>query len=411
MLQACLAATVRHPLAGFLAFFLIAAFFIPSQPAWAMLFYLVGLPLTLARLNRDPELDWRSPQVILSGLLIVWSLLTMTWGWHESPKAARTFGEILAAICTGAFFLGLLVSLDDEPRMADALCWIFIIYGATNAAIAFAMNFAIYRTDFQRFDGWAITRHQILGSMIFGQCYLFALDRSLREPRWRLWTALAGAVCLAFIIMTGSRGPLAAAIIASAFLLIGLTKRSGLLLLVAPVFCAIVAGLVMWFRPGLFRAVADQLWGRGASYRPQIWSFTLNRVAEHLWIGHGPAAELGMPRIRAGLEAYSFPHSFYLSALFYGGVVGLVLLLAVLGFTSVKLLGNAIRTGSPIVLALWVNVLIGGLTDLGQVADGPVHIWLIFWVPLTLASSRILDDDRRAKSQFPAGAFGGVGSR
>ena len=405
MLKAWLQTAARQPLAGFLALFLAASFFIPSQPAWALLFYVVGLPLTIWRLIKGADINWRSPQIVLVGLMIGFSALSMAWGWRESPSATRSFGQLLSAACTAAFFLGLLASLKDNRDLARTLGWIFIIGGAINVLIGFALNFAAYRTDFDRFDGWAITKHQILGSMVLGQCYLFALDRCLREPRWRIAAAVSAVLCLAFIIMTGSRGPLVAAIIASPLLLIGLSKRSGLVLLLAPILCAVVAAGLFCFKPHLFQLMIDELWGRGDSYRPRIWSFALQRVAEHPWFGHGPAAELAMPRIRPGLEIYNHPHNFYLAALFYGGVTGLVLLLAVVGYTSVKLIRPTVRSGSPIVLAMWVSALIGGLTDMAQVTDGPVHIWLIFWVPLIMASRMILDDE---DGHLPAEAAGGA---
>ena len=102
---------------------------------------------------------------------------------------------------------------------------------------------------------------------------------------------LAPALAMAsFILMTESRGPIAAVALAGLFL------------------CA--AGPWRWRALGVVAATAA-LWGllpasirhhqaaimvaRGESHRLEIWRRTLQRVADHPWFGNGLAANLDLP--------------------------------------------------------------------------------------------------------------------
>jgi O-antigen ligase len=46
-----------------------------------------------------------------------------------------------------------------------------------------------------------------------------------------------------------------------------------------------------------------------------IWAYTLSRVAEKPWFGHGLVAYLGMEQ-----GNFTFPHNIFLSTLFYSGI-------------------------------------------------------------------------------------------
>jgi TM2 domain-containing membrane protein YozV len=35
-------------------------------------------------------------------------------------------------------------------------------------------------------------------------------------------------------------------------------------------------------------------------------------------------------------------------------------------------------------MALWLNLLVAGLTDMGQITKGPGPLWLIVWLPIGL---------------------------
>jgi len=359
-----------------------AAFLLRPAPVWALTFYLGVLPATLYRLWRGPPLDWRDGNMVLTALLILWLVLTLLLG--DNPGGGRVPKFLWGAICTSIFFIGLVTMLRDSPQSARRIGTVFIWFGGINAA--FSVVFFFFQPS-SRLVGWAETRHSILGALIIGACCLFAFDRALHERSHRYAHGAMTVLFLLFIVLTGSRGPLFSIAAAMAVLLLDVSRRVILLVLAAAI--GIAAAIV--FEPHLWAAIAQPMIER-ASYRPEIWSFTLDRVAERPWLGHGMAAYLGMT------ADFTFPHNLYLSSLFYSGIVGLCLLLALIVSVTTGLVRSLDRPGRRLILALWVLVLCGGLTDLGQVTEGPGTLWLTLWLPLGMATAALAADRVRRDS-------------
>jgi O-antigen ligase len=232
--------------------------------------------------------------------------------------------------------------------------------------------------------------------MVIGVCYIFAADRVLRERKSRLPNIVAAGLCLAFIVMTKSRGPLLAVVAATVVLTYGYSRRLGLA--TAGIILAVVAAVIVaaTLHLTMVTDIFHQILDRGTSYRLDIWSFTLTRVGERPLFGHGLAAYLGMSSF------FTFPHNIFLSALFYTGIVGLTLLLLLVISITIHLIPAWHRPGTPLLFALWVNVLCGGLTDIGQLTTGPSPVWFFFWLPLGLICTHLTATEKGAhKSARP----------
>ena len=128
---------------------------------------------------------------------------------------------------------------------------------------------------------------------------------------------------------------------------------------------------------------------RGSSHRLQIWARTVEMIRARPLFGHGLAANLDLPGI-------TFPHDLYLSVLFYSGAVGFVLF-ALLGLWVTRALWrSALESGWRSaggsewlwMTALWMDALLCGLTDLGQITKGPGPMWFIFWLPVGLVLAK-----------------------
>jgi O-antigen ligase len=364
------------PLARALFICLAGGFLIASMPAWALLFYFGVVPFCGLRLWRDRSLDWCSSYAAVALLLIVWSSMTLLWG--QNPGGNRIWHFLLGSACTLVFLIAALIVLGEDQRSTRALGSIMICCGAVNAAISIALFVGPDMLD-RRLQGWGETRQAILGASIIGNCLVFTLSRLLSERRQR-WLLIVVAVLLfGFIVLTGSRGPLIAVVAASVVLVVGRPWRW---LLRAALLLGLVAAAIYLLAPGTTHHLASDLGQRGMSYRPEIWRYTLARIAERPWFGWGLAAYLG-------LEKFPFPHSLYLSSLFYSGIIGFALLMTLIGAITVGLLRKPDVAERRLLLALWVNALLSGLTDLGQVSNGPGPLWYIFWLPAVLGMSAL----------------------
>ena len=356
--------------------FLASAFVLAPAPIWSLTFYLGVLPAAICRALRGPPLEWRNFAIIVIGLIIVWSALTLIWG--ENPGHERVPKFLFGALWTAIFVAALITTLREHQTSARNIGTALIVAGAANAAFSILLYFYKIPPEW-RLEGWAETRHSILGALVIGVCCLFAIDRALHERERRRLYLVAAALCLGFILLTGSRGPLIAIAIAAAILALargfsirrGVALAGGILGLVA-----LIAIVVFVFQPTLSSEFLHRNLDR-PSYRLDIWTYTLSRVAEKPWFGHGLAAYLGMEQ-----GNFTFPHNIFLSTLFYSGIVGLVLLFALLAACFIGIIGNWRRPAAPLLLALLVHAVIGGLTDLGQLTPGPAPLWIIFWLPI-----------------------------
>jgi O-antigen ligase len=354
--------------------FLASAFVLAPAPIWSLTFYLGVLPAALLRAWRGPPLEWRNFYVIVIGLIIVWSALTLIWG--ENPGHERVPKFLFGAVCTAVFVAALMTTLREGKTSARNIGTALIVAGAANAALSILLYLHKIPPDW-RLVGWAETRHSILGALVIGVCCLFAFDRAFREPEHRRLCIFAAVLCLCFILLSGSRGPIIAIAVATPMLTRGFSVRTGLKF-AGGIFglLAVLAILAFLLQPTLSSEVLHRYLDR-PSYRLDIWAYTLSRVAEKPWFGHGLAAYLGMEQ-----GNFTFPHNIFLSTLFYSGIVGLSLLLALLGTYFIGVVRNWRRPAAPLLLALLAHAIIGGLTDLGQLTPGPAPLWIILWLPI-----------------------------
>ena len=354
--------------------FLAACFLLPSGPAYALVFYLAVLPPLFTRLAFERP---SGAPYLLGASLAAWSGLTLAWGHDDG---GRTLAFAAASASTFAAWAGLTIVLQANaarPRLRLLL----IRLGAANA-LAGLMRLLVapaYQppADPLRLHGWGITYHPVLGACVLSVCCLTALDQLLIDfaatcgpPRRQtvrlLLTACSCLLLVAAVLLTRSRGPVAA-LWAAAILLLLLHRHRALALA-----CLLLPPLA--WRLGSFRA--------GLSGHPAIWVLAWSQIRDQPLFGHGLAANLP-PSLGADR---SFPHDLYLSLLFYSGAIGLVLFLA----WSAVLARHLARHWSadlPWIAALCVNGLLAGLSDFGQITKGPGPLWLIIWLPAALAAT------------------------
>jgi O-antigen ligase len=92
---------------------------------------------------------------------------------------------------------------------------------------------------------------------------------------------------------------------------------------------AVVLGLVFFLTPvgDLLLARFEEM-GTQSGLRFSIWRHTLAEIADHPWLGRG--FDYGLEFINYSGEHITTTHSVYLGSLLKGGIIGLLLLLAVI---------------------------------------------------------------------------------
>jgi O-antigen ligase len=203
------------------------------------------------------------------------------------------------------------------------------------------------------------------------------------------WLYLPVVIMLVMLLLTQSRGPIIALVLAvgCTLHLHVFTRRN---LLIAAALAVLVALLLVMTPVGDMLLARFEELGTQSGLRLSIWHHTLSEMASQPWLGRGFSYELDF--INYSGEHITTTHSVYMGALLKGGIVGLLLLLAVIacGLWQAwrKRHRQPLQSGDP-VLRAGVYGLAGDVYH-----QQPRETWVLFWLPLGIALSKGLAEKR-----------------
>jgi O-antigen ligase len=254
-------------------------------------------------------------------------------------------------------------------------------------------------------SGYAILSNPIEASSIYGIVFIacmYLLEQQRRVKMQLLYWGILLAL-FSYILLAQSRGPLlalAATIFAWQILDWLLCKggkdnhRNRLLVLFFLICAASVASFMVY--PEFFKSFFLR-----ESYRLETWGKIFVKVRDAPSFGHGLNADTADTRtIMSDGFVMLHPHSVYLGTLYYGGIVGLLLLVALL---SLAIFQGVTRVGKPNSLLLTCMVMFGALcmvTDGKTLIQHPKPFWVFFWFPIALVAAselpgNLLRDEKR----------------
>jgi len=384
--------------------FLGLGFVIPGEPTWALWFYLFVMPFGVWFIWRGWQPDWNDPRLMLLLGLVVWSTLSIAWADQSAPGALKQWLWVWNGVCTATYLLTFTAVAEQSSRVRDRIVVTVVTCAAGNAVLSIVM-FLTRHGGSDRLQGFGETRNAILGASIMGLCTIMALGRAMRGGRW--WPLWAGSVpvYLFFVVLTNSRGPLLALVISC---LVLLPRRRVRTYLAGAAMVAVVGVGIVLLAPAVVDTAIQRIQDRGTSYRLEIWQASIAEIWHRPLLGHGITATL---RIQG--EFGHHPHDLYLSALFYTGLVGLLLLLAGLGWILRDLLKRPDSVDRRTCLALLVHLVLSGATDLSQITKGPGELWYIVWLPIayTLGYLRDPAGQDQSRPRINAKAWATVAAR
>jgi O-antigen ligase len=210
---------------------------------------------------------------------------------------------------------------------------------------------------------------------------------------------LAAVVLLAVVVLTQSKN----AFVATVTGLLALTSwRHGYRnLLVGMLLLAMLAALCG--TPLAQRFMTDQDLSIGL--RLEMWGAALAQISQAPLLGHGQCSTMQLP---AGTTTFSHPHSIYLATAWYGGLVGLLLLVWVLVLAFRQALAWRKNYHHTLFLALLIYASLAISVDFDGIITRPREPWLYFWLPLALLAGMTLRTPKAAP--HPAGSTQGQAS-
>ncbi len=349
---------------------LCSLFFLPDRSLLHKLYYgLFSIPALIALCLRPRELKelLREPIFIAMLLFAGWALLSLCW----SPGDDGFSGKFKPPLHTLMLFAGCYLLVRYRSDIVQPLLFSAAMVGLIASIYNLYMFAHIYEPG-RRLIGGGAFDNPLLSSHLFGFfcAYWLSLSMTCKRPQI-LWLSIpAMAIMFIAVIATGSRTPLVALTLAALWLGFICWNRRSIVLL----------GIIIVGGASVIALFSNMIFGRGDSYRFEIWQMVLQKIAEHPWIGHGYDASLNV-------DMLAEPHSFALGVLYYVGIFGFI---PWLFFQAWGLLSSWRHRVQPlfIIASTWLVFGIGaGLTEGGGIISRPKEHWFLLWIPLALIAA------------------------
>lgn len=347
-----------------------------GRGAYKTMVYLGLLAPALAAIALSPRAALQAllaqPVRLLLAVFVFWAASSSSWA--QTPTDADDLFKY------ALFILLFVLAVSRELGPTDTRLQLTLRLAAWLAGLGAGVSLGIhYLIDGH---GWTVRFNGLpplynpLVSGYFAGFFIAVLMSDFvarRLARHELLLGLFAATALiAFVLLTQSRTPLLALLVAALLLAaVHRNLRGGLVALLA-----ILAGVVLL----LF---ADHLWERGLSWRPWIWGHVLERYLEKPWLGHGLGDELPIVLPGLGWEFWD-THNMHLTVLYFTGLPGAIAWLALLAVALHLAWQHRQRPEGLLALSLFGYGMVAACFDGGGLISRPRENWLILWLPLAL---------------------------
>jgi len=369
---------------------LSSLFFVTNRNVLHRFYYLLfAAPTLLLLCLRPTELKQilREPLAIAFLVFSGWALTSLLW----SPEATTDSDLFKRPPNTFTLFagFGLLLHYRNELFKPIFFCAALIaLVSSACSLVAFAPHFA---EGARMIGGRGALDNALLSSHVFGFFCVYWLYVCMTTKRAHvLWFSVpALAIMAAAVLATGSRTPLVALVLAVLWMSFTTRHRRAALLIACMTLGA--AALLLLY--------PELITNRGSSFRFEIWGMSLERIAEHPWIGHSYDSELYLT-LADGYQLRE-PHSFALGVLYYVGIIGFIPWAFMLGWGLYKSLKERAQPLFILASSLLAYGIGAGLTEGGGILSRPKEHWFLLWIPLALIAGLSIAQRRRSLLRMP----------
>ncbi len=367
-------------------FWVVGAFyFSPDYGGVARAFYiLMLLPAVVAAPVWLRRVQLNSFAWFIYLLPIIYLAVSVFWvGEGElNPKRNEWY-----FIKPAAFLFFLMVSVQvvvGRYRQVDQLLIKFIVVLALFTGILSLWSYlptAIAENRWPRLGGISVNSDINVTASLYGVNIFFCAYGLVKWPSNWKWILLASLlVSLMVVFLTRSKVPLIFFFVVMLWLLFHGSAKTHLKFLVpvSVLLLTVFLGFGLYFDrvPFLDRAYSY-------SIRLELWSFSIQQARDHLFFGHGVGNFIKLQL--NDKEFASHAHNFVIDTMRYGGLIGVLFLLAQISFIAWCCIQLLKKEESKLPIVAWfVMGVIFLLTNGQQPLIKPHHIWFFYWLPLCL---------------------------
>lgn len=369
---------------------LSALFFVGNRNVLHRIVYILfSVPTLFLLCMRPRELKdlLREPLALAFLAFSAWALISLLW----SPEHSTDTDLFKRPLNTFMLFggCGLLLHYRNElfkPIFFSAAVIALVV--SLGNLVAFVKGF---QPGMRMIGGLGALDNPLLSSHLFGFFTVYWLYVCMTTQRIKvLWFSVpALAIMTMAVLATGSRTALVALTLAILWLSFVSRNRRAALLITGMVLGA--AGLLLFF--------PELIIGRGSSFRFELWTMTLQLIAEHPWIGHSYDSELYLT-VSDGYQLRE-PHSFALGVLYYVGIIGFIPWVFMLGWALYKSLKERAQPLFILASSLLAYGIGAGLTEGGGILSRPKEHWFLLWIPLAIITGLSIAQRHRSLLRMP----------
>jgi O-antigen ligase len=349
--------------------FIAGYFLLPMASGHRQLYYALVFPAVLL-LARELRVFYSGN--LLAGLILLYvgyMMASLAWSADfVALEAGFQLGYSLALL-SFIFISGFLWI--HYPGQLRALVPRVLLLAGAAGLVSIVVWYLNNPFPSSRLEPLGVMHHQNKSACAYGIFLVLCAQHLHRDQnrQHRLLVFAVAAVLLALILFTQSRTALAGVSVA---LLVMLGYRA---------FILVIAGLTASF--ALLSVNPEDWWYRveAFSFRPGIWQQLLTEMNGHWLFGQG---YLVNPKVDAYGYTFDHAHNSYLASFRDGGLVGLLLLLAILAISGLWALRLYRQRGEPLYLALLLFAMTVIAMDFDRLLVHPKELWLFFWLPIAL---------------------------
>jgi O-antigen ligase len=384
----------KHFLAITYTLFLLGFFFFPSTKSHSNFFYVaVALPFLIFIFMKKVDLrSFLSSRILLlSTIWLVYMFSTLFWADNWELSDVSKYGRRLLYVL---IFLGVTIHLIQAypnflQRLLVLLCWTSTIFAVGYIVFYYSQH----PFPHSRLFGLGQLANPIMASSVYGIASIACLYllQQQRTVKTKLRYLGMSVTLFLYMLLAQSRGPL----LAWCITIFGWTILESLpykeskgsyhnklrlvLLLISTVGVVLFMLYPDFFKSRVFRT---------KTHRLEVWEQSLSQAKEAPYFGHGLNANTQI-MLSKGKKRKLRPHhhSVYMTTLFHGGIVGLLLLIVLIGSAIWQ---GLTRTGKLQKFLLTCMLLFGALcivTDGHTLLRHPKPVWIFFWFPVALVAA------------------------
>ena len=355
-----------------------AVLLLTSQSGASVLTYVLTV-VVLLRARHWTDIA-RTDLFLLVAVLLFYLAVSVFW---STPWRLRDFGSHFVRFLLVCGFVLAVAEVRLRGQIQRWLRRVMTLVGGA-AILAAVVNHLVWPPEDGRLNGLGQLDTHVIAALVYGIVAVLALQAMLREQGlfWRLSGLVTIGLAAWAIVGSDSRNAWVSVGFGLAILLLAEKLRDRQRFIVSVLSVGVLGGVIL---VALFAVdgTRELLLPRGTSFRPEIWDQAIARIRDgHLLFGLG----INTPNdFDLGITRVLHPHNLYLSVMYQGGLVALLLFVVVLWKTLRELLLHYDDADAKLALGILAVALPAYLLDGHELLDKIGSTWFLIWLPVAIA--------------------------